>query len=126
MTGVISSMITPRLHHAPSVLRALDQVLSSTGFPCASNWHLFKDAQFGRDALEVAEDLLLIRPEIARRVIERLAELQGRSFNPHTEEEPGKIHHEHRALIFDGRPIDAPSAEMFWMLVRHWYADVTP
>src|SRR5437868_2294129 len=87
-----------RRMHVPSMLRALERVLSPSGFPYGSTGDLFRDAHFGRDAVEVAEDLLACRPDIARAVIERLAELQGTSVNALTEEEPGKIHHEYRAL----------------------------
>lgn len=104
----------------PSMLRALQRVLSPGGFPYGSNWHLFKFAEFGRDSLEVAEDLLSMRPEIARTVICRLAELQGRRSDAHSEEEPGKIHHEHRALVMEGQPVDAESVAIFYDLAKRW------
>lgn len=60
---------------------------------------LYQNAVFGRDSIEVAEDLLLYKPEVVRKIIFALARLQGLSENPITEEEPGKIHHEYRRTI---------------------------
>lgn len=102
------------------MLLALERVLSPTGFPYASGFHLFKDAHFGRDSLEVAEDLLEVRPDIALTVIHRLADLQGIATDRLTEEEPGKIHHEYRALTLDGKPVDAESRAIFRSLAQHW------
>jgi glycogen debranching enzyme len=108
------------------MLRALARVLSPTGFPYASGFHLFKDAHFGRDSLEVAEDLLEVRPDIARAVILRLATLQGTATDRLTEEQPGKIHHEYRALTIDGKPVDAESRAIFRTLAQHWRLADTP
>lgn len=110
----------PLPHRPPRLILALQRVLSPSGFPYGSNYRLFRDAQFGRDSLEVAEDLLSIRPSIAQVVIPRLAELQGQVVDPRTEEEPGKIHHEHRALIMDGRPVGREAVETLHLLARHW------
>jgi glycogen debranching enzyme len=102
------------------MLRALARVLSPTGFPYGSNGRLFGQAQFGRDSLEVAEDLLAFRPDIARVVIERLAALQGTLLDRQTEEEPGKIHHEYRSLAPDGEPLDPSARDIFFSLARGW------
>jgi len=99
--------------------------LSRAGFPYGSNCLLFREAQFGRDALEVAEDLLEMRPAIARAVIRQLAALQGTVVDPRTEEEPGKIHHEHRALIMEGQPVSQESAAIFRRLAQQWELDQT-
>jgi glycogen debranching enzyme len=109
----------------PSMLQALTRILSPTGFPYGSNWELFKDAHFGRDSLEVAEDLLRYRPEIARAVIMRLASLQGTAVDPASEEEPGRIHHEYRALVIDGHPIARESRRIFYQLAALWNPDST-
>ncbi len=103
------------------MLLALARVLSPSGFPYASGYRLFKDGYFGRDALEVAEDLLDIRPDIARAVILRLASLQGTGTNRWTEEEPGKIHHEYRALVLDGRPVDDEARAILRGLALQWH-----
>jgi glycogen debranching enzyme len=113
--------VSAAVRTAHSLLRALESVLSPTGFPYASNGILFKDGQFGRDALETAEDLLEMRPDVARAVILRLAELQGTRTNVTIGEEPGKIHHEYRALVMDGRPVAAESVRIFHALAREWH-----
>ncbi|MGB9903680.1 MAG: glycogen debranching N-terminal domain-containing protein [Desulfotomaculales bacterium] len=53
-------------------------------------------APFGRDALIVGWQTLLINPEIARETLFFLAGLQGKEDNPWRDEEPGKILHEFR------------------------------
>lgn len=115
-----------RPRQAPSMLLALERVLMPSRFPRASGYHLFKDAYFGRDPLEVAEDLLDIRPDIARAVILRLASLQGTITDPGTEEEPGKIHHEYRALTLEGEEIDEASRRIFRQLAEQWQMADTP
>lgn len=115
------SALSPVPLRAPSMLKALEGVLSPTGFPYGSNGPLFKDGQFGRDSLETSEDLLEARPDIARAVILRLAALQGTTLDARTAEEPGKIHHEYRALVMDGRPITGESARIFRQLARAWH-----
>jgi glycogen debranching enzyme len=103
------------------LLRSLRDIRSPSGFPYASNGPLFKDGQFGRDSLETAEDLLVLRPDMARAVIHRLAELQGTRDEPRTGEEPGKIHHEYRALVMNGRPIGEKSLAIFRKIAREWH-----
>ena len=49
---------------------------------------------FGRDSLVVAWQMLNINPGICRSTLEILSKLQGKKFDSHTEEEPGKIIHE--------------------------------
>lgn len=51
---------------------------------------------FGRDAIRMAFDMLPDAPDLARSTILELARLQGVNTDPHTEEEPGRILHEHR------------------------------
>jgi glycogen debranching enzyme len=50
---------------------------------------------FGRDSLITALQLLPERPEIARATLRALAALQGQRDDPETDEEPGRILHEH-------------------------------
>lgn len=83
----------------------------------ASEGPLFKGAVFGRDSLEVAEDLIGIDKVIPREIIITLASLQGLDTDPETEEEPGKIHHEHRLR---GDIKDAHSHEVFEKLSKMW------
>lgn len=53
-------------------------------------------ALFGRDSLITALALLPVRPGVARATLRALAALQGTREDPETDEEPGKIVHEHR------------------------------
>jgi glycogen debranching enzyme len=80
----------------------LDPLLSPEGWPYASappvepgdpgRFH----ALFGRDSLICALQVLPARPELARATLRALAALQGTREDPDTDEEPGKILHEHR------------------------------
>lgn len=83
----------------------------------ASEGPLFKGAVFGRDSIEVAEDLIGIDRAIPHEIIITLASLQGLGTDRDTEEEPGKIHHEHR---LKGDIKDAHSHEVFERLSMMW------
>jgi glycogen debranching enzyme len=93
----------------------LDDLLSPEGWPYASTppvepgdpgrFH----ALFGRDSLICSLQLLPGRPAVARATLRALAARQGRREDPVTQEEPGKIIHEHRdrappALVAAGWP----------------------
>ncbi len=90
---------------------------------------LFSDAVFGRDSVAAAETLLHLYPEIARDVIFTLARLQGIVEAPtglhSNEEEPGKIHHEHRSLFVGSRRISETSEILLRELAHRWGGDVT-
>jgi glycogen debranching enzyme len=86
----------------------------------ASASPLYRDAIFGRDSLETADDLLPLMPEVAREVILCLTGLQGTKLDHQTEEEPGKIHHEYRHIIMDGRRISPRSEEILHQLASRW------
>lgn len=62
---------------------------------------------YGRDSIEVAEDLLATHQHIVREIILSLARLQGLRTDERTEEEPGKIHHEYRRDYYRGRRISS-------------------
>lgn len=85
---------------------------------------LFSDAIFGRDSVTAASSLLHLYPEISREIILTLASLQGVVEAPlglHTnEEEPGKIHHEHRSLYIDSRQISPSSEQLLHELASRW------
>ncbi len=66
-----------------------DRVVVAAGAP----WFM---TLFGRDSLLTAWMMLPFAPEVARGVLQALAELQGEREVPETEEEPGKIIHELR------------------------------
>jgi glycogen debranching enzyme len=97
-------------------LDVLDSLLSPEGWPYASappvepgdpgRFH----ALFGRDSLICALQVLPARPEVAAATLRALAALQGREEDADTDEEPGKILHEHRPqapdwLIAQGWPV---------------------
>ncbi|GAC1507212.1 MAG: hypothetical protein NVS1B3_07420 [Candidatus Dormibacteraceae bacterium] len=90
---------------------------------------LFSDAVFGRDSVTAAECLLYLYPEISREVILTLASLQGvveTPIGPHSnEEEPGKIHHEHRSLFVGSRRISPSSEKLLHELGGRWGGDAT-
>ena len=66
---------------------------------------LFNHTVSGRDRVITAADLLATSPQIARQTILALARLQGVRLRRRSEEEPGRIHNEHRDLVFwDGPP----------------------
>ncbi len=79
----------------------LDDVLAPGGWCYASSASVDArdpgrfNALFGRDSLITALQLLDARPDVARSTLRALAALQGRSDDPYTEEEPGKIVHEY-------------------------------
>jgi len=86
----------------------------------ASAGPLFRSAVFGRDSLEVAEDLAPHEPTLAREVALLLASVQGETQNPVTEEEPGRIPHEYRRSQWDDRPVPAESLELLRELSAKW------
>ncbi|MBA3758384.1 hypothetical protein H0X10_02020 [Candidatus Saccharibacteria bacterium] len=100
---------------------ALATVTSTSGNGVyASADTLFKGAVFGRDSLEVAEDLLATRRELVGSIILTLAGLQGTRDNHINEEEIGKIVHEYRTVVVDGEPIDSTSQLIFDELASRW------
>lgn len=101
--------------------RALQSVTSKDGTRVyASSDTLFKGAVFGRDSLVVANDLIMQRPLLTKNILLGLAELQGVKTNPITEEEPGKIIHEYRTTIVDGKHIRGIQKEIFESLSHKW------
>jgi len=80
----------------------------------------FHYAVFGRDSIETAEDLVATHPALVHDIILALCRLQGTTTNPITEEEPGKIHHEHRTLHLDGFTIPPHSQRILHDLQQVW------
>lgn len=100
---------------------ALRSVTSRSGKGVyASSDTLYKGAVFGRDSLEVAEDLMHSRPKLVRSILLTLAGLQGVTSNDVNEEERGKIIHEYRTLFVDGKPLDEVSGFIFEQLTEKW------
>src|SRR4029453_7705194 len=77
---------------------------------------------FGRDAIRMAMDLLDDFPQVARATLIELARLQGVSTNPRSDEEPGRILHEHRHPD-DPRAIAAATR---WDFPYYGAVDTTP
>lgn len=86
----------------------------------ASGDRHFDNAVFGRDSIEVAEDLLGKDPDLVETVILTLARLQGTDDRAVSEEEPGKIHHEFRPGEVAGKPIPRHSAAILDSLLERW------
>lgn len=100
---------------------ALSTVVSRDGRSVyASSDTLFKGAVFGRDSLEVADDLLSVKPGLAHNILLTMGRLQGLENNGTNEEQPGKIVHEYRQTELDGKPIDSTSMQIFQELARKW------
>src|SRR3954453_8689047 len=111
------SILTP-IFKTPALIRstpyqALKSVTSKNGLGVyASSDTLFKGAVFGRDSLEVAEDLIAVRGKLVESIILTLAALQGETNNKDNEEEVGKIIHEYRTSKVDGKHADAITADI--------------
>jgi glycogen debranching enzyme len=100
---------------------ALASVVSKDGMSVyASSDTLFKGAVFGRDSLEVADDLLDIKPALVRNILLTLGKLQGLVHNDQNEEQPGKIIHEYRTIRLDGKPIGGTPLQIFHELTEKW------
>lgn len=65
----------------------------------------FQHTVFGRDSIEVAEDVYEYDQQLAHDVIITLGRLQGTQFSIQNEEEPGKILHEYRTTNFAGQVV---------------------
>lgn len=80
----------------------------------------FRHAVFGRDSIELAEDIYKHDQTLAHDIIVIIARLQGTNFNEYTEEEPGKIHHEYRTTHFADEPIPENSLGIMRKLQEKW------
>src|SRR5450759_3231677 len=83
----------------------------------------------GRDSASCPGTPVRLRPGLARDIIRSLARLQGTveaPIGPHSnEEEPGKIHHEHRKLFVAGRRVPPDSENRLRELAGRWGGDAT-
>jgi glycogen debranching enzyme len=110
---------TPSKWSSPTL--AMRTVTSKSGMGVyASSDTLFKGAVFGRDSLEVAEDLMYLRPKLVEQILLTLASLQGEKIDHLSEEEPGKIIHEYRTTVVDGKQLGHVSQEIFNRLYAMW------
>jgi glycogen debranching enzyme len=103
---------------------ALRAVTSKSGLGVyASSDALYKGALFGRDSLSVAEDLMYFKPKLVETILLTLAAYQGERTNNITEEEPGKIIHEHRTTTVEGNPISGVTLEIYNKYSFKWGGD---
>lgn len=124
MKKIVHSISTKRPKAILPPTIALRKVTSKSGLGVyASTDTLFRGAIFGRDSIEVAEDLMMIRPKLVKRIILTLASLQGEIINNANEEEPGKILHEYRSKVIDGKHITGVTKEIFSELSNKWGGD---
>jgi glycogen debranching enzyme len=120
--GLQVSLPKTGLRRTPA--QALISVTSKSGLGVyASSDRLFKGAVFGRDSLEVADDLMLIKPKLVKSILLTIASLQGEVYREENEEEPGKIIHEYRMPHVDGRPLNHTSQEIYQRLSAMWGGD---
>lgn len=117
----IVEYIPPIQKALPLPSLALATVISKDGSSVyASADTLFKGAVFGRDSLEVADDLMTVKPALVHNILLTLARLQGLTDDHQREEQPGKIIHEYRERVLGGKPIDKVSLQIFRELGRKW------
>ena len=102
--GRVPTIVSPDPRLALGIRRSLEDLASLRIFDTAhpelavvaagAPWYM---TLFGRDALLTSYMALPFAPELARGVLHELAELQGKTVDPHSGEEPGKIVHELRS-----------------------------
>lgn len=83
----IRDLYALRIHHLEG---SEDEFHLAAGVP----WFM---SLFGRDSLIAAYQAMPYLPDLARGVLRSLARWQGNTYDPETEQEPGKILHENRA-----------------------------
>lgn len=117
----------PRPHEAlPLPALALRAVTSKNNkMIYASSDRMFKGAFFTRDALEVIEDIMSFKPRLSREVLLSAASFSGITQTEESEEEYGKLSHEYRNVIVDGKPIDKQMHEIFTRLSFKWGGNET-
>jgi glycogen debranching enzyme len=112
------------LRHAVDDLRAL--YVEAEGDPVISAGIPWYSTVFGRDSLIASLQTLAVNPGIAVDTLRYLARHQGRSENPYTEEQPGRILHELRRgeLARSGEIPHVPyygtiDATPLWLILLH-------
>jgi len=86
----------------------------------ASTGENYQYAIFGRDSIEVGEDLLSIDRKLTKEILIAMASMQGIEKNEKTEEEFGKIHHEYRSVEMGGVPVPEKSKKIIEILSARW------
>lgn len=122
LNSLPSALPRPKVRKTPT--QALSSVTSKSGLGVyASSDRLFRGAVFGRDSLEVADDLMHIKPRLVEKILLTIASLQGENDRAANEEEPGKIIHEYRTPRVDGHPLNQTSQEIYERLSAIWGGD---
>lgn len=80
----------------PSTIDALNKLINPGKGLYTSSGANYNNDIFGRDSIIASRELLDWDPQIAKEVILTLASLQGVKFDKRTDEEPGRIMHEHK------------------------------
>ena len=109
----MSTMLTPAGALALVTARDGNGIHASAG-------NMYGNAIFGRDSLEVAEDLIQTHPELVRRILLNVASMQGVGFNPESEEEPGRILHEYRPNQIEGQELKGVARVIYEELSSKW------
>ncbi len=123
-SAMVPKSVAPASNRANTAMDALSRLTTPDGAICASGGPLYSEAIFGRDSLEVAEDISGIDPQRALQILLSVARLQGvRQASPgprSSEEEPGRIHHEARLLSAASAPESPASAAIRKELSAIW------
>nr|MCU0667408.1 hypothetical protein [Patescibacteria group bacterium] len=100
----------------------LDSLMAPGGGLFASAGSNYRGMIFGRDSLEVADDLLATKPELALNVIDLLAFYQGSSEdnNKKSGVQAGKIMHQHGQLEYRDLRVSKDTANLIKKLSELW------
>lgn len=107
----------------PATLLDLDGVKTPEGAVYASSGEEYRWMFFGRDSLESADDLLNVRPKIAKSVLLKLASLQGTETRDISAEEPGRVSHQHMQLYENGERLPSEAENKMHFLSERWGGD---
>lgn len=119
MVAIVDSNVAAAIDPLSRTRVLLESLMGPEGI-YASDSPNYDQAYFGRDSIEAAEDVLEDMPELALLVIRLLCSVQGSRFDSVSEEEPGKIMHELRRLIMNGRPVGIRQRQILAELAVKW------
>jgi glycogen debranching enzyme len=102
-----------------NLFRILCELSTPIGIQASTGSH-YRDGIFGRDSLRVGLDLVPWFPSVAEQVLISLAHLQGDRDDQCSEEEPGRIPHEHRPALNGARRIGPEQRQAFEKLRGLW------
>ncbi len=101
------------------VLEVLDAMETPNGMQAASHLKL-AGSIVGRDSFEIGLDVIDHQAARVQRILINAARLIGRRTDRDSEEEEGKIFHEHRSLVVGGQHVDPTVEEIFAFLSPRW------